>query len=62
MTEPTTWSRIKKDHALDQYLMDDLKAEVEGLMGIPARDILKLAGKGFRTTCAEMSLGHFAGE
>ncbi len=44
-TPPVTWAQLKRGHPVDEYSVDQLRAELEGLLGVPYIDILKAAGK-----------------
>ena len=56
--KPATWARLKKDHDLEDYSQEELGDNIEGLLGVPASDVLTCAGMEDDIDSARLAL-HF---
>ena len=53
---PVEWARLKKDHALEDYSKEELLENIEGLLGVPAPDVLACAGRDDNIQSARLAL------
>jgi len=44
---PDVFARLKKEHPIENYSVDELEAEFKKLIGESGKDVLMLAGKAF---------------
>ncbi len=41
---PSPLARLRRDHSLDKYQPEELVQQIEGILGIPAGEVLEMAG------------------